>query len=48
MVQTESITFVPIDKIDFDVGVIGVLDETWMRAVILAIGWMLDSDCEPT
>ena len=43
--QSESILFVR--KVRLDPHPIGVLDESALRDVIRAIGYMLDADCEP-
>ncbi len=43
--QCELIT--TVRKADLGGGPIGILDEIVMRAVIKAIGHVLDSDCEP-
>ena len=45
--QAETITYLAVSDLDMDSGLIGVLDEVRMRALIKAIGHMLASDCEP-
>ena len=44
--QCEAITFVRINRIDFD-GHIGIVDDTKFRELIKAIGFVIGSDCEP-
>ncbi len=45
--QAEAITFIPLTDLHLHDGPIGVLDETALRDVIRAIGYLLDADCEP-
>ena len=45
--QAESITFIPTIDLHLDRGPFGILDETALRNVIRAIGFMLDAECEP-
>jgi mRNA-degrading endonuclease toxin of MazEF toxin-antitoxin module len=45
--QCENI--LPIDKsqLDLETGPRGILDETTLREVVKAIGYVIESDCEP-
>jgi mRNA-degrading endonuclease toxin of MazEF toxin-antitoxin module len=45
--QAETISYIAISDLDLDQGVLGVLDEARMRALIKAIGNVIASDCEP-
>ena len=45
--QAETISYVAIADLDLDQGVLGVLDEARLRALIKAIGNVIASDCEP-
>jgi mRNA-degrading endonuclease toxin of MazEF toxin-antitoxin module len=45
--QAETISYIAIADLDLDQGVLGVLDEVRMRALIKAIGNVIASDCEP-
>lgn len=43
----EAITYVPVSDPDIDAGVVVVLDESRLRDLILALGNMMASGCEP-
>jgi mRNA-degrading endonuclease toxin of MazEF toxin-antitoxin module len=45
--QCENVLSIDKVQLDLDAGPIGVLDEKAMRAVIKAIGYVIESDCEP-
>ncbi len=45
--QCENILSIETGQLAVESGPIGVLDETVMREVIKAIGYVLGSDCEP-
>jgi mRNA-degrading endonuclease toxin of MazEF toxin-antitoxin module len=45
--QGETITFLQKDAMDIGAGIIGTLDDIRMRALVHALGHVLDSDCEP-
>ncbi len=45
--QAETVSYIAVADLDLDQGVLGVLDETRMRAFIKAIGHVIASDCEP-
>jgi len=45
--QCENLLSIDVDQIDLAAGPIGTLDETAFRNVIKAIGYVMDSDCEP-
>ena len=45
--QCDNILSVEKSQLDMAPGPIGVLDETAMREVIKAIGYVMESDCEP-
>ncbi len=45
--QCENILSVQKSQLDLAAGPIGVLDELALRDVIKAIGYMIESDCEP-
>jgi len=47
VVQCETVAPIPKDVIDEDGGVVATLSEDTMREIIKAIGYVLDSDCEP-
>jgi mRNA-degrading endonuclease toxin of MazEF toxin-antitoxin module len=47
VVQCETVAPIPKDVIDLDGGPIAMLSEEALRDVIKAIGYVLDSDCEP-
>lgn len=45
--QCETISTVPIDQLDLSSGALGKLDDVTLRSVIKAIGYVIESDCEP-
>jgi mRNA-degrading endonuclease toxin of MazEF toxin-antitoxin module len=45
--QTETILFVEKTRIDLSLGALGQLDDQRLRDLVKAIGYMIDSDCEP-
>lgn len=45
--QCENILSVDKRQLDMGAGPIGVLDESALREVIKAIGYVIESDCEP-
>lgn len=45
--QCENILSVDKGQVDLAAGPIGVLDDTALRDVVKAIGYVLESDCEP-
>jgi mRNA-degrading endonuclease toxin of MazEF toxin-antitoxin module len=45
--QCENVLSIDKTQLDVNGGPIGVLDERALRDVIKAIGYVLDSDCEP-
>lgn len=45
--QCENILSIDKSQLDVTTGPVGVLDETSLRDVIKAIGFVLESDCEP-
>lgn len=45
--QCENILSIDKRQLDLDAGPIGVLDEKALREVVKAIGYVLESDCEP-
>jgi mRNA-degrading endonuclease toxin of MazEF toxin-antitoxin module len=45
--QAESIVFVNRKRVDAAQGPLGQLDDQRLRDLIKAIGYMIDSDCEP-
>jgi mRNA-degrading endonuclease toxin of MazEF toxin-antitoxin module len=45
--QAETVSYIAVVDLDLDQGVLGVLDEARMRALIKAIGHVIASDCEP-
>jgi mRNA-degrading endonuclease toxin of MazEF toxin-antitoxin module len=47
VIQGETVTPVPIDQLDRTAGPVGKLDDASMREVIRAVGFVMDSDCEP-
>jgi mRNA-degrading endonuclease toxin of MazEF toxin-antitoxin module len=46
--QCENMLSIEIAQLDLASGPIGVLDVTALRDVVKAIGYVMDSDCEPT
>ena len=47
VVQCENVAPIPKDVIDVDGGPIATLSEEVLRDVVRAIGYVIDSDCEP-
>ena len=45
--QCEAITFIDQTNLDLATGVLGTLDATRLRDLIKAVGYVLESDCEP-
>jgi len=45
--QCETLSTVPIEQLDTTSGPLGTLDELTLRGVIKAIGYVIESDCEP-
>lgn len=45
--QCENILSIDKRQLDMDAGPIGVLDEKALRDVVKAIGYVIESDCEP-
>ncbi len=45
--QGENLLSIDVAQIDFSTGPLGKLDATVLREVIKAIGYVMDSDCEP-
>ncbi|WP_169978293.1 type II toxin-antitoxin system PemK/MazF family toxin [Tautonia rosea] len=45
--QCENLLSIETTQLDLDSGPIGLLDDLTMRDVIKAIGYVMDSDCEP-
>jgi mRNA-degrading endonuclease toxin of MazEF toxin-antitoxin module len=45
--QCENILSIDKRPLDTSAGPIGVLDETALREVIKAVGYVIESDCEP-
>jgi mRNA-degrading endonuclease toxin of MazEF toxin-antitoxin module len=45
--QCENILSLDVRQIDMDSGPIGSLDDESVRAVVQAIGYVIESDCEP-
>jgi mRNA-degrading endonuclease toxin of MazEF toxin-antitoxin module len=45
--QCENILSIEKMQLDLDSGPIGILDETALRDVVKAIGYVIGSDCEP-
>ncbi len=45
--QCETLSTVPIDQLDLAAGQLGKLDDPALRSVIKAIGFVIESDCEP-
>jgi mRNA-degrading endonuclease toxin of MazEF toxin-antitoxin module len=46
--QCEFMLAVEVGQIDLDAGPIGELDETALRDVIRASGYVIEADCEPS
>lgn len=45
--QCENILSIDKRQLDLEAGPIGVLDERALRGVVKAIGYVIESDCEP-
>ena len=45
--QCENLLSIDLAQIDLSAGPLGLLDELTFRDVIKAIGYVMDSDCEP-
>ena len=45
--QCENLLSIEVSQIDLSAGPIGILDESALRDVIRAIGYVLEADCEP-
>ena len=45
--RADQITYIEVEDIDLESGVIANLSDEKMREVILAIGHVLDANCEP-
>jgi len=45
--QCENLLSIDLDQIDFSAGPLGMLDHGAFRNVIKAIGFVMDSECEP-
>ncbi len=45
--QCDNMLSIETSQLDLGSGPIGVLDEVTMRSVIKAVGYVMDSDCEP-
>lgn len=45
--QAEAVTFLELGDLDTATGPIGTLDAERLRALVHAIGHVIDSDCEP-
>ena len=45
--QCENVLSIDKTQLDLDAGPIGVLDDRTLRDVIKAIGYVIESDCEP-
>jgi mRNA-degrading endonuclease toxin of MazEF toxin-antitoxin module len=46
--QCENIVSIEKTQLDLSAGPVGVLDELAMRDLIKAIGYVMESDCEPS
>jgi mRNA-degrading endonuclease toxin of MazEF toxin-antitoxin module len=46
--QCETIASIPVSQLDTAGGAIGELDAMTLRTVVKAIGFVIESDCEPT
>jgi mRNA-degrading endonuclease toxin of MazEF toxin-antitoxin module len=46
--QCENILTLAISQLDLSAGPIGVLDHATFRDLVLAIGYVMDSECEPS
>jgi mRNA-degrading endonuclease toxin of MazEF toxin-antitoxin module len=47
VVQGETVFAAPLIHLNLTAGPVGKLDDLTMREVVKAIGYVLDSDCEP-
>lgn len=47
VVQADTFTPIPLEAIDQIRGRIGTLEDERLREVIRAVGYVMDSDCEP-
>jgi mRNA-degrading endonuclease toxin of MazEF toxin-antitoxin module len=47
VVQAETLFNAPLLHVDLATGPIGKLDDVTLREVIKAVGYVMDSDCEP-
>ncbi len=45
--QAETVSYIAVVDLDLDQGILVVLDQSRMRALIKAIGNVIASDCEP-
>ena len=45
--RADNISFVDVGLLDLIEGVVGIVDEERMRDLIQAIGYVIESDCEP-
>lgn len=45
--QCENLLSIDLAQVDLSAGPLGLLDEMALRDVIKAIGYVMDSDCEP-
>jgi mRNA-degrading endonuclease toxin of MazEF toxin-antitoxin module len=45
--QCENLLTIHLSQLDLAAGPLGTLDDISMRSVIKAIGYVMDSDCEP-
>jgi mRNA interferase MazF len=45
--QCDTIASIPLNQLDLSTGPIGKLDQPALRNVIKAIGFVIESDCEP-
>jgi mRNA-degrading endonuclease toxin of MazEF toxin-antitoxin module len=45
--QCENLLTIHLSQLDLAAGPIGLLDHVTMRSVIKAVGYVMDSDCEP-
>lgn len=46
--QCENILSIELSQLDLVAGPVGILDDATLRDVIKAIGYVIESDCEPT
>lgn len=45
--QCENMLAIDRNQLDLEAGPIGVLDERALRDIVKAVGYVIDSDCEP-